>query len=67
MTKRAFDKIKHGLDEASAFLDGSADKSRFRVHYAKLQTPHDKVRTDAVAIPAKENRSRPRFRLGRPT
>lgn len=34
MTKRAFNKIKQGLDEARAFLDGTADKSRYRVHYA---------------------------------
>src|SRR5271170_3847036 len=32
MTKRAFDKIRQGLDSARAFLDGTADKSRFRVH-----------------------------------
>ncbi|HXW27503.1 MAG TPA: type II toxin-antitoxin system MqsA family antitoxin [Xanthobacteraceae bacterium] len=32
MTKRAFDKIKAGLDDARAFLDGSADKRRYRVH-----------------------------------
>ncbi len=35
MSKRAFNKIKRGLDEARAFLDGTADKSRFRVHYAR--------------------------------
>jgi putative transcriptional regulator len=32
MSKRAFDKIKAGLDEARAYLDGSADKGRYRVH-----------------------------------
>jgi putative transcriptional regulator len=32
MTKRAFDKIMAGLDEARAYLDGTADKSRYRVH-----------------------------------
>jgi len=32
MSKRAFNKIKVGLDGASAYLDGSADKRRYRVH-----------------------------------
>lgn len=32
MSKRAFDKIKSGLDEARAYLDGAADKRRYRVH-----------------------------------
>jgi addiction module HigA family antidote len=38
MTKRAFNKIKQGLEEARAFLDGTTDKSRFRVHYAPRRT-----------------------------
>ena len=32
MTKRAFDKIKAGLDSAKADLDGTADKRKYRVH-----------------------------------
>ncbi len=32
MNKRAFDKIKAGLDSAKAYLDGTADKRRYRVH-----------------------------------
>jgi putative transcriptional regulator len=32
MTKRAFDKIKAGLDDARAFLEGKADGKRYRVH-----------------------------------
>jgi hypothetical protein len=32
MTKSAFDKIKAGLGEAKAYLDGSADKRNFRTH-----------------------------------
>ena len=32
MSKRAFDKIKAGLEEARAYLEGTADKSRYRVH-----------------------------------
>ena len=32
MTKAAFDKIKAGLDDAKAYLDGSANKRTFGVH-----------------------------------
>jgi putative transcriptional regulator len=32
MTKRAFDKIMAGLDSARGYLDGTADKRRYRVH-----------------------------------
>lgn len=32
MTKRAFDKIMEGLDQARAYLEGTADKRRYRVH-----------------------------------
>ncbi|HEY1473041.1 MAG TPA: type II toxin-antitoxin system MqsA family antitoxin [Pseudolabrys sp.] len=32
MTKRTFDKIKAGLHDARAYIDGSADKRRYRVH-----------------------------------
>jgi putative transcriptional regulator len=32
MSKRAFEKIKAGLDDARAYLDGTADTRRFRVH-----------------------------------
>ena len=32
MSKRAFDKIMQGIKEAGAYLDGAADKSRYRVH-----------------------------------
>jgi putative transcriptional regulator len=32
MTKRAIDKIKTGLDSAKAYLDGTADKRKYRVH-----------------------------------
>jgi putative transcriptional regulator len=31
MTKSAFDKIKSGLDDASHYLRGAADKRKFRV------------------------------------
>ena len=32
MSKRAFDKIKAGLDSAQAYLAGTTDKRRYRVH-----------------------------------
>jgi putative transcriptional regulator len=32
MTKRTFEKIKAGLDDARGYLDGSADKRRYRAH-----------------------------------
>lgn len=32
MTKSAFDKIRAGLGEAKAYLDGSADKHAFGIH-----------------------------------
>ena len=32
MSKRAFDRIKAGLDDARAYLEGTADKRRFKVH-----------------------------------
>ncbi len=35
MTKRTFDKIKAGLDDARAYLDGTADKRRYRVHVSE--------------------------------
>ncbi len=32
MSKRAFDKIKAGLDGAKAYLDGTADTRKYRVY-----------------------------------
>lgn len=32
MSKRPFDKIRAGLDSARGYLDGSADKTAYRVH-----------------------------------
>ena len=32
MSKQAYEKIKAGLESAKAYLDGTADKSRYRVH-----------------------------------
>ncbi|MBX9844552.1 MAG: type II toxin-antitoxin system MqsA family antitoxin [Xanthobacteraceae bacterium] len=35
MSKRAFRKIMEGLEEVRGYLDGTADKSRYRVHVPK--------------------------------
>jgi putative transcriptional regulator len=35
MSKSAFEKIKAGLEEAKAYLDGSGDKRDFQVHVAE--------------------------------
>ena len=32
MTKRVFERVMEGLDEARAYLDGTADGRRYRVH-----------------------------------
>jgi putative transcriptional regulator len=32
MTKRSFDKIMAGLESAKAYVDGTADKRKYRVH-----------------------------------
>ncbi len=32
MSKRAFDKIMAGLESAKAYVDGTADKRKYRVH-----------------------------------
>jgi putative transcriptional regulator len=32
MSKRAYEKIKAGLESARAYLDGTADKNLYRVH-----------------------------------
>jgi addiction module HigA family antidote len=38
MSKRAFNKIKAGLDSTKAYLDGTADKLRYRVHVRPRRT-----------------------------
>jgi hypothetical protein len=60
MSKRAFEKIKQGLDEARAYLDGTADKSRYRVHYAPRPATEGET-----AAPAKNDRSSPRSKLNK--
>jgi putative transcriptional regulator len=32
VTKAAFEKIKAGLEEAKAYVDGSGDKTKYRIH-----------------------------------
>jgi putative transcriptional regulator len=32
MSKRAFNKIMQGIEEAGAYLEGTADRRRYRVH-----------------------------------
>jgi putative transcriptional regulator len=32
MSKRAFDRIQAGLDDARAFLEGTGDRRRYKVH-----------------------------------
>jgi len=44
MTKTAFDKIKAGLDEAKAYLDGSANKRAYGIH-VPLKVNVKKIRT----------------------
>jgi antitoxin HigA-1 len=44
MTKRAFNKIMRGLLDARAYLDGTADKSRYRVHYAPRRSKAKRAR-----------------------
>jgi putative transcriptional regulator len=35
MSKRAFNKIMQGIEEVRGYLDGTVDKSRYRVHVPK--------------------------------
>jgi len=35
MSKHAFEKIKAGLESAKSYLDGTADKRKYRVHVPK--------------------------------
>jgi len=44
MTKRAFNKIMRGLLDARAYLNGTADKSRYRVHYPTHRSKAKRVR-----------------------
>jgi hypothetical protein len=39
MSKRAFDKIMAGVKEARAYLNGTADKTRYRVHASRRRKP----------------------------
>ena len=55
MTEAAFDKIKAGLDDARRYLDGSADRLKFRTNAlsdAKISTP-------STEVPAQPPKDRP--------
>jgi uncharacterized protein (DUF4415 family) len=39
MAKRTFDKIMAGVNDARAYLDGTADKARYRVHTPPKRKP----------------------------
>jgi hypothetical protein len=60
MNKRAFDKIKQGLDEARAYLDGTADRSRYRVHYASRQITQRELNPEMKSISTKSEQTSPR-------
>ena len=49
MTKRAFDRIKSGLDDARAYLKETADKQRYKVHVP--EKTGTKTRRAATARP----------------
>ena len=40
MAKRPFDKIMAGVNDARAYLDGTADKARYGVHAPRKRKPH---------------------------
>jgi putative transcriptional regulator len=42
MSKRAFDKVEAGLESAREYLDGTADKRRYRVHVPEKADVKDK-------------------------
>ena len=48
MSKRVFDKIRAGLDEAGAYLKGTADTRRFRVHVPETIDVKIAVLSDAT-------------------
>ena len=47
MSKRAFGKIMQGIEEARAYLEGTADKSRYRVHVPEEVHPRHASSTSA--------------------
>src|SRR4051794_35440019 len=62
MSKRAFNKIMQGVGEARAYLEGTADKRRYRVHvpervdangwYAAAHNSMDGPKPDDIAPPS---------------
>lgn len=45
MTKRAFNKIMQGIEEPRMFLDGTADKTAYRVHVKQRRPTLDEIGT----------------------
>ena len=73
MSKRAFDKIRAGLDSARSYLDGSADKSAYKASRLGDGRPRkpglDEMGPGVESIPARkggEQTQGPRSKLGRP-
>jgi hypothetical protein len=60
MNKRAFDKIRAGLDSARTFLGGSADKS---VYHVQVPDTLDKMGPDIASVP---ERPAGRSTMGKP-
>jgi hypothetical protein len=61
MSKRAFDKIRAGLESTRSYLDGSADKTAHRVHVPETL---DEMGPGVEAVPARKDA--PRSTMGRP-
>jgi len=62
MRKRAFDKIRAGLDSARSYLDGSADKTAYR---ANVPTINHEIGRDVEAVPVRKAKG-PHSTAGKP-
>jgi hypothetical protein len=58
MAKAAFDKIKAGLDDAKAYLDGSTDKSRYQVNVFSRENTESPLKEDATGSPLSGRQAR---------
>lgn len=65
MSKRAFDKIRAGLDSARTYLNGAGDKKAYRVHGPETL---DEMGPGVESVPAKRGPSLEggRSTMGRP-
>jgi hypothetical protein len=69
MSKRAFDKIMAGVKEARAYLNGAADKARYRVHASRRRTRarlHARQARHARRLQAQGSLAAPRLRRTSP-